>query len=76
VHESNARILSVELSLSQTSKRYEFLIISYVFSSTKSENKRARRFCPEEWIWGEVQVAQTRYIHVSKCKNDKKKSFL
>jgi hypothetical protein len=26
--------------------------------------------------WGGVEVAQTVYIHVSKCKNDKKKKNL
>jgi hypothetical protein len=39
VNGSNARNLSVQLSLSQTSKML-CLIISYVLSSTKSENKR------------------------------------
>jgi hypothetical protein len=29
-----------------------FLIISYVFSKTKSENKRQNRFCPERGRWG------------------------
>jgi hypothetical protein len=40
------RNLSVELSLSQTSKNAVFLIVSYVFSSTKSENKRAEQVLP------------------------------
>jgi hypothetical protein len=43
--------------------------MSYVFSSTKSE-KRAEHDLPV-WggLWGEV--AQTMYIHVSRCKNNK-----
>jgi hypothetical protein len=40
VHGSNARNLSVKLSLSQTSKKSSvFLIIAYVFSSTKLEKR-------------------------------------
>jgi hypothetical protein len=47
VHGNKARNLSVELSLSQTIKKAVFLTISYVFSSTKSENKRAEQVLPE-----------------------------
>jgi hypothetical protein len=54
-----------------------FLVISYVFSSTKSENKREEQVLPksreaggEQWGWS-GEVAQTIYTHVSKCKNDK-----
>jgi hypothetical protein len=39
VHGSNARNLSVYLSLSQTSKNAVFFIIAYVFSSIKLEKK-------------------------------------
>jgi hypothetical protein len=49
-----------------------FLIISYVFSSTESENKRAALVLPGGWV--EVgEGAHTMYTHVSKCKNDKRK---
>jgi hypothetical protein len=44
VHGSNARNLSVELSLSQLAKTLCF-IIAYVFSSTKLE-KRAEQVLP------------------------------
>jgi hypothetical protein len=37
MHGNDTRNLSVEPSLSQASKNSVFLIISYVFSSTKSE---------------------------------------
>jgi hypothetical protein len=43
-----------------------FLIISYVFSSTKSE-KRAEQVLPGRGR----EVAQTVYTHCNKCKNDK-----
>jgi hypothetical protein len=47
VHGSNARNLSVQLSLSQTSKKCPvFLIISCVFSLTKLEKKRAEQVLP------------------------------
>jgi hypothetical protein len=48
-------------------KCYGFLILSYVFSSIKSENKRKL----EGDSGGEV--AQTMYTHVNKCKNGKTK---
>jgi hypothetical protein len=55
-------------------KRYVFLIISYVFSSTKLE-KRAEQILlgSREIGVGEVgeQEAQTMYMRVSKCKNNK-----
>jgi hypothetical protein len=41
----------------------------YVFSSTKSENKRAEQVLPG----GRGQVAQLIYTHVSKWKNNKTK---
>jgi hypothetical protein len=54
--------------LSQTSKNAVYLI-SYVFSSTKSENKRAEQFLPRSSVGG--KVAQKMYTHVSKCEKDK-----
>jgi hypothetical protein len=45
-------------------KHYVFLIMSHDFSSTKSENKRAKLVLPRS----RGEVAQTMYIHVSKCK--------
>jgi hypothetical protein len=53
---------------------YVFFIISYVFSSTKSENKRVEQVLPGSRGRGcrrSGEVAQTMYTHVSKCKNDK-----
>jgi hypothetical protein len=46
-----------------------FLIIFYVFSSTKEEKKRAEHVLPGSGEGGEV--AQIMYTHVSRCKNDK-----
>jgi hypothetical protein len=57
--------ISVQLSLSQTSKNAVFIIFC-VFSSTKSK-KRAEQVLPGSGVWGEV--AQTVYIRVSKYKN-------
>jgi hypothetical protein len=45
-------------------------LISYVFSSTKLENKRAEQVLPGSGMEGEV--AKIMYTHVSKCKNDLK----
>jgi hypothetical protein len=51
----------------------------YVFSSTILENKRAEQVLPESekgWVRGEeqgVEVAQTMYTHMNKCKNNKNK---
>jgi hypothetical protein len=42
-----------------------FFIISHVFSSTKSENKRV------EQVWGGEEIVQLIYTHVSKCKSGK-----
>jgi hypothetical protein len=72
VHGRNARNLSVQLSLSQTSKNTLSFLLSPVFSSTKSENKRVEQVLPRR-VWGLAggKVAQTMYTHVSKCKNDK-----
>jgi hypothetical protein len=53
-------------------KMLAFLIISYVFSSTKSENKRAEQVLPGREAGGSVQIM---YTQVNKCKNDKKVSM-
>jgi hypothetical protein len=68
VHESNARNLSVSLSLSHTRKNPMSFIFS-VFSSSKSENNKAEHVLPGSGI-GKCTVAQTMYTHVSKCKID------
>jgi hypothetical protein len=52
-----------------TKKLYVFLI-SYVFSSTKSEKRAGYAW---KLGWGMGEVALTMYTHVSKCKNDKNK---
>jgi hypothetical protein len=52
VHGSNTRNLSVYLSLSQLAKCYVFLIIAYVFTSTKLE-KRAEQVLPGSEEGGE-----------------------
>jgi hypothetical protein len=39
----------------------------YVFSSTKWENKRAEQVLPRRGM-EELEVAQTMYIYVNKCK--------
>jgi hypothetical protein len=51
------------------------LIISCVFSSTKSENKGAEQVVPRRGSGGGrvCGVAQIMCTHVSKCKNDKTK---
>jgi hypothetical protein len=47
----------------------------YLFCFSLQQNWRTsgrNRFCPEAGgKWGEGEVAQTMYTHVSKCKNDK-----
>jgi hypothetical protein len=53
-------------------KTLSFFIISYVFTSTKSENKRTEQVLPRSGDGG-VEVAQIMDTHVSKCKNDKMK---
>jgi hypothetical protein len=58
-------------------KYYVFLIIIYVLSSTKLENKEGNT--GSSLKWGEGEVAQTMYTHVSKCENNKikeKEDFL
>jgi hypothetical protein len=52
-------------------KSYVFLIISYIFSPTKLENKREKQVLPRSGWWGRREVAQIMYTLVSKCKNDK-----
>jgi hypothetical protein len=50
-------------------KYYVFLIISYLFSSTKSENKKAEQVLSGS-VCGMGELVQTMYTYVSKCKND------
>jgi hypothetical protein len=50
------------------------LCLSYVFSSTKLENKRAEQVLPGRGFGGRGELAQTTYTHVSKCKNDRIKA--
>jgi hypothetical protein len=66
--------LYLEISLSQASKNAVFLIISYVFSSTKFE-KSAEHILPRSQEVGEKregvgdmegEMAQTIYIHMHK----------
>jgi hypothetical protein len=70
VHGSNARNLSVKLSLSQLAKTLVFLIIAYVSSLTKLE-KRAEQVLPgSEGGWGRKEgkggqgeeMIQTMYV--------------
>jgi hypothetical protein len=52
-------------------KTLVFLIISYVFSSTRSENKRAEQVLPGSWRSGGVGGGGTMYTYISKYKNNK-----
>jgi hypothetical protein len=69
--------LCITIFISSYQKCYVFLIISYVFSSTKLE-KRARQILPgNEGDGGggqDGEVAQTMYMHMNKCKNNLKKT--
>jgi ribosomal protein L32 len=48
-----------------------FLIVSYVFCSTKTKMKRANRICLQLWVErGRGRLAQIMYTHVSKYTND------
>jgi hypothetical protein len=71
LHESNARNLSVYLSLSQTRKKYihlSYYLLSFLFSKIRQEEGRA----VSSWKLGkECLMAQAMYTHVSKCRNDK-----
>jgi hypothetical protein len=54
VHGSNAKNLSVQLSLSQASQKCYIFLIFYVFSSTKLEEKRAEQvLLGSKEGWGE-----------------------
>jgi predicted Zn-ribbon and HTH transcriptional regulator len=59
----------------QTSKNAVFLIISYVFSSTKSKNKRVEQVLPRCRVragWFEDGPMNTNTnTNVNKCKSDK-----
>jgi chloramphenicol O-acetyltransferase len=68
-------ILLTEINMGlqrKASKNAIFFLISYVFSSTKSENKRMELVLPRSGtrVVGS-KMAQTMYTHVSKCKNIK-----
>jgi hypothetical protein len=54
-------------------KHYVFLI-SYIYSSTKLENKRLEQVLPGSGK-GVGAVTRTMYTHASKCKNDKIKNI-
>jgi hypothetical protein len=62
VHGNNAKNLHVYLYL-KLAKKAMFFFISYVFSSTKLENKKAEQVLPEAVC---VVVGQTMHTHVSK----------
>jgi hypothetical protein len=83
VHGSNARNLAVQhFLISNLQKYYVFLIISCVFSSTKWENKRTEQVLPGSrgrvtlggGVGGMGKVTQIMHTHVSKCKNNKRKT--
>jgi hypothetical protein len=60
--------ISVYSCFSLNQQNAIIIIISYVFSSTKSENKRVEQVLPGRWGgWGK------QCTHMSKCKNEKKK---
>jgi hypothetical protein len=48
VHGNNTKKFPVQLSLSQTSKKAMFLFLSFVFASTKLENRKAEQILPKE----------------------------
>jgi hypothetical protein len=58
------------LNLSQPFFHYVFLIISYVFSSTKSQKKRAEQVLPGNGGGGKVGGPNNVYT-CKKCKTDK-----
>jgi hypothetical protein len=79
-HGNNARNRSVQLSLSQLARCFVFLIIAYVFSSTKLE-KRAEQVLPgREVMRGRVKGRNDLnnvciYKYMNKEKNVKKKKI-
>jgi hypothetical protein len=50
-----------------------FFLLSFIFFSTKRENKRAEQVLPRDRGGGEggEEVAQIMYTQISKCKNNK-----
>jgi hypothetical protein len=50
VHRSNTSILSVQLSLYQTSKNAGIFFVSYVFSSTELEKRTGQVLCGSEEV--------------------------
>jgi hypothetical protein len=76
IHKCIEAMLGISLysySYLKLTKMLVFLIISYVFSSTKSENKRSKQILPKSVVGGRWPK---QYIHLSKCKNDKIKKGL
>jgi hypothetical protein len=72
VHGSNARNLSVRLSLSQTSKNAMSFLFSLMFPLQQNWRTREQnRFFPEWGCGRRKEVAQTMYTHVGKCKNER-----
>jgi hypothetical protein len=71
-HGSNARNLSVQLSLSQTSKNNMSLLLSFKFSLQQNERRGQNMCCLEARRGvGLGEVAQRMFTHVNKYKNDK-----
>jgi hypothetical protein len=73
VHGSNARNLSVQLSLYQLAKCYVFLIIAYVYCSTKLEIRAEQVLLGSEEGWGRQRGWRIRgrngpkiYAHMNK----------
>jgi hypothetical protein len=66
VHGSNAKNLSVELSLSQTSNNAMFFLSLVLENKIGEQEVRTG----SAWKCGR-KVAQIMYTHVNKCKNDK-----
>jgi hypothetical protein len=61
VHGSNARNLSVYLSLSQTSKNAMSFLLSLVFSSAKSKKEGWNGFCLEVGVGGRERCPNNVY---------------
>jgi hypothetical protein len=70
MHENNTRDLHEYLSSFQNNKNATFFLLSFVFSSTKLENKRAEQVLAID-SGGRREVAQVLYTHVNICNNNK-----
>jgi hypothetical protein len=73
VHGSNVRNLSIQLSLSQTSKNAMFFLLSLMSSLQQNWRRRQNRLCMEakrvrgrEEVGQRGEAAQTMYAHMSK----------